>query len=164
MVVSQVFDGVGITDEPPGVSLGKDPEYVESFGTYLSKVLYWALEECGHGNWHQFLDAAATALQVAGIDPMEPHLHSRRLEIEELDRRGRIAQSRGLSLLPEAEGIDWAPSDDDDASEEAEVFEGVYQAGMRAHLRGVRTRTRRPALDAATDPGSATDAATHPVI
>jgi hypothetical protein len=150
MVVKQVegLDGVGIADEPPDVSLEVEPR-VESFGSYLSKVLYWALEESWYGEREQFLDAAEIALRVAGIDPKEPHLHARRMEIEELDRRGRIAQSRRKSLRAEA------------AAAEAEVSEVVYQAGMRAHLRAVRSR---PAVDAATDPGSATDAATHPVI
>ena len=90
MVVREVLPGVGIADEPPDVALDDDGG-VESFGTYLSKVLYWALEQCRDTAWDRFLDAAANALQAAGIDPMQPHRHPRRPDIEELDRRGRIA-------------------------------------------------------------------------
>ena len=98
MGTQEVAKGVAIADEPPHVRLVPRDDPVQSFGGYLAKAIYWAVEEAGPDpEQEEFFDLAGSALQVAGIDPTRPHLHPRRRDIEELARRGLLARRRRRS-------------------------------------------------------------------
>lgn len=117
LCVREVFEGVGIADEPPGVRLVEsDPQPpAQSFGTYLAKALWWAVERSREIETHKkgFLEHAKLALEIVGIDPREPHLHPERWRIEALSERGeearrkRSAHGRALNWASDA-AEDWA--------------------------------------------------------
>jgi HopA1 effector protein family len=102
-----VRPGVGIADEPSDVQLvgdivlekGDDGKFEnpdpQSFGMFLSKLAWWALEATKDlSTIDEFLEHFMTALQVAQINPMNPHLHSNRSSLEHLQQVGYMALSR----------------------------------------------------------------------
>lgn len=107
MCVREVFDGVGIADEPPGVRLMEGEGRGQSFGTYLSQAIWWAVERTRQIETHRkgFLEHVRLALQIVGIDPQQPHLHPERWRIEELEYRGEQAQRKRDPLQA---ALNWA--------------------------------------------------------
>jgi hypothetical protein len=94
-LVKPVCPGVGVADEPPGVPVFQGDDDKQSFGKFLSKLIWLAWNHNELGTDEEFLRLMLIALRVARIDPMKPHKHSRRAEVE--------AMQPGLAQVLEAE-------------------------------------------------------------
>ncbi len=81
-MVKIVCPGVGVADEPPGVPLFEGDTDQQSFGKFLSKLIWLAWTHNKSGTDAEFFRLMLIALRVARIDPMKPHRHSRRGEVE----------------------------------------------------------------------------------
>ena len=107
-VVKEELPGVGVTDEPADVQLvgevqlkkGPDGKFMnpdrQSFGMFLSKLIWWALADTNVRNTRmdEFLEHFSTALQVTRIDPKNPHLHAHRADLEHLQQAAFHALAR----------------------------------------------------------------------
>lgn len=78
-----VVPGVGIADEPPQVEvLIAEASHRQSFGKFLSKLILAAWSKNKAKTDVGFLRLALIALRTAKMDPLKPHKHSLRAEVE----------------------------------------------------------------------------------
>ena len=80
--VKQVAPGIGVADEPPGVELFHGDSSKQSFGKFLSKLIYLAWTHNKSKTDFEFLSLVRIAMETAGMDPLKPHKHSRKAEVE----------------------------------------------------------------------------------
>lgn len=116
--ILSVKSGVGLADEPPGVSLLTSEEKEElvsgvevtvfdssgnSFGTYLSTLLWWALDatptDAHGGDFIAFLEQVLIAFRVAQMDPMHPESHANRGPIEAQENAALFERQKRLNRL-----------------------------------------------------------------
>jgi hypothetical protein len=76
--------GVGIADNPPQVKLFEEDEEVQSFGKFMSKLICLAYIHRVGPEVSGFLRQVLVAFRVAQINPLRPHEHSRRAEVESM--------------------------------------------------------------------------------
>jgi hypothetical protein len=79
-----ISQGVGIADNPPQVKLFEEDEEIQSFGKFMSKLICLAYIHSEGRGVRDFLRQVLVAFRVAGINPLKPHEHSRRAEVERM--------------------------------------------------------------------------------
>ncbi len=82
--VKTISNGVGIADNPPQVRVFEEDEEIQSFGKFMSKLICVAYLHSGGRGVADFLARVLVAFRVAEIDPLKPHEHSRRAEVESM--------------------------------------------------------------------------------
>lgn len=82
--VKLVCPGVGVADEPPRTEVLQGEPKRQSFGKFLSKLIWLAWTHNKSGTDDEFFKLVLIALRTAKIDPRNPHRHSLRAEVEEM--------------------------------------------------------------------------------
>lgn len=95
--VKCVAPGIGVADEPPSVEVFPGDTNQQSFGKFLSKLIWCAWEHNELGTDVEFLRLVLIAFETAKMNPLKPHKHSLRAGVESMQPRLDEALEKALS-------------------------------------------------------------------